>query len=375
MDAIITDTSEQNSFLIRCKDLSVHYRQPNGHFTRVLSNLSLEIRQGENLVIIGPNGAGKTTLLKIIGLLISPTNGNIWFREKLLEKINARERLQIRRKIAFVHQKPVVLNTTVKKNLAYPLLIRRFPKKKIQQKVSQMLKLLELSKFINHPARKLSGGEMQRVAIGMSLIYEPELILFDESMANLDPSNQHLIEGLMQNLLNDQSKTLLITTHDPMEAIKFGDRIAVLNQGKIIQIDKPERIFLEPNDAFTAQFVGYENIFEGFGVIDSDTGINNIKINDITIAASKAREGKVKVCIRPESIVISHYRPKEISFRNILKGNIMKCNDLGIVFHVFVSVSTDVFLVSITRNAWNTLQLSLGEPVFISFKATDVQIL
>lgn len=365
----------QSAPLIHCENISVHYNRTDGSNSTILENLNLKVYPGENLVIIGPNGAGKTTLLKILGLLIHPNKGEIWILEKGINKLNSKERLNIRRKIAFVHQKPVVLNSTVKNNLAYPLRIRGYSRHEIEEKVIKMLDMLELDNLSENSARKLSGGEMQRVAIGMSLIYDPEVILFDEIMANLDPSNQSLIEGIIQKLLTDTGKTLLITTHDPLEAIKFGDRIAVLNHGQIIQIDKPEKIFLEPKDTFTAQFVGYENIFEGEGVIDHATGMNTIKINDITIAASKSREGKVKVCIRPESIVISRSAPKEISFRNILQGTIKKCEDLGTIFHVFISISSEIFLVSITRNAWNSLHLSLDETVFISFKATDVQVL
>ncbi|WP_457557110.1 ABC transporter ATP-binding protein [Candidatus Harpocratesius sp.] len=368
-------TMSSNNGFIRCLNITKKFKIKTRQNIKILSSLSLEVKKGENLVIIGPNGAGKTTLLKIIGLLETPTDGKIFFDSHDLDSLTFSAKLSLRRKIAFVHQKPIVLNTSVKKNLIYPLKIRKFNSSEIEHRVSATLKLLDMKNFADHNARQLSGGEMQRIAIAMSLIYDPDILLFDEITANLDPKNYKLIETLIQPYLTNPMKTVIFTTHDPIEAIKFGDRIAVLNEGRIFQVDVPEKIFTNPADSFTAHFVGYENIFEGIAQYNLKTGINFVKINDISIAAAVNKEGQVKACIRPESIVISRNQPESISFRNILSGTIEKYNDLGTIFHVFVKVSQEIFLVSITKNAWKSLNLSINTPIFISFKATDVRIL
>ena len=341
----------------------------------VLSDISLQINKGECFTIIGPNGCGKTTLLRILGLLEKTTSGKISYNGKEITNLSRKESILYRRKFSFVRQKPVVLNTSVANNIAYGLKVRGFEKDQIISKVTEIIDLVGLRNLANKNARSLSGGEMQRVAIAMNFISSPELYILDEVSANLDLQNNALLDEFITKIKQDTEKTIILSTHDPFEAIKYADRIAVLNEGKISQIGTPDEIFTSPVDEFTAQFVGYENIFEGVGEFDPESGLNKIKINNLIITASAQKEGNLKVCIRPESIVVAKNPPIGTSFRNSLKGQIETIRELGNLCHVFVMCESEKFLIAITKQARSNLDLKLNSEVYISFKATDVKCL
>ncbi len=361
--------------LIELQNISKTFYKKDNTENTVLSDISFSVKKGECFTIIGPNGSGKTTLLRIIGLLETPTKGMIMYMGNIITNLSKKEIIQFRRKLSFVRQKPVVLNTSVANNIAYGLKVRGVGRDQIFSKVTEIVGLVGLRSLANKNARSLSGGEMQRVAIAMNFVVSPEIYLLDEVSANLDLQNVALLDTFITKIKQDKEKTIILSTHDPLEAIKYADRIAVLNDGKISQIGTPDEIFTSPVDEFTAQFVGYENIFEGVAKFDSDSGINKIKINDLTIAASAQKEGNVKVCIRPESIVIAKNPPKETSFRNSLKGKIENTRELGNICHIFVICESEKFLITITKQARTNLDLRINSEVHISFKATDVKLL
>ncbi len=360
--------------LVRLQELSkIFYRKDKSEYS-VLTDINLSVKKGECFVIIGANGSGKTTLLRIIGMLESPTSGKIYYSEKDITRLKKKEKISYRRKFAFVRQKPVVLNTSVANNIAYGLKVRGESKEIVYSKVIDMLDSIGLKSLANKNARSLSGGEMQRVTIAMTFILSPELYILDEIFANLDPKNVSFLEELIENIKKDKKKTIIMSTHDRMEAIKFADRIGVLINGKISQIGSPNEIFTQPKDEFTAHFVGYENIFTGIAKIDEKSGLNQIKIKDLTITASSQIEGNVKVCIRPESIGIVKSPPKNVSYRNTFKGKIEQIRDLGNTCHLLVNCQSEKFLITITQLSRDNLELAPNSEVYINFKATDVKI-
>lgn len=361
--------------LLEVKNLYKEYYKEDKSIIKVLSDVNFSITKGECFVIIGPNGSGKTTLLRILGLLESPTKGQILYYNDNLSNISRKKKVQYRRKLSFVRQKPVVRNSSVFNNIAYGLRVRGMKWEEYFHKVNDIVELTGLKGLEKKNARSLSGGEMQRVAIAMNFVISPELYLLDEVSANLDPMNVKLLEDFIIKIKQDKEKTIIMSTHDPFEAIKFGDRIAVLSNGRIIQIGTPNEIFTAPKDEFTALFVGYENILSGIAEMDLNSGLTIIKINSLTIVASEQVEGKVKVCIRPESIGISKSPPSNVSYRNNFKGNIEDIRDLGNTCHLIIKCQSERFLVTITKLSLNNLELTKNTEVFINFKATDVKIL
>ncbi|MFW9866919.1 MAG: ABC transporter ATP-binding protein [Candidatus Thorarchaeota archaeon] len=361
--------------LIDVKNLSKEFRKGDKSIINVLSNISFSVRKGECFVIIGPNGSGKTTLLRLVGLLDSPTKGNIYYENQDLSKIKAKSKVEYRRKLSFVRQKPIVRNTSVFNNVAYGLKVRGMDSEEIKKRVNRIIEYVGLKGMEEKNAKNLSGGEMQRVAIAMNFIISPEIYLLDEVSANLDSMNIKLLEDFISRIKQDKEKTIIMSTHDPIEAIKYADRIAVLINGTITQIGPPNEIFTAPKDEFTAIFVGYENILPGFAEIDKNTGLNQIHIKDLTVTASSQVEGEVKVCIRPESIGIVKEPPKNTSYRNTFKGQVENIRDLGNICHLIVKCGSEKFLTTITELSKQNLGLQIGSEVFINFKATDVKIL
>jgi tungstate transport system ATP-binding protein len=361
--------------LLEIKDLHKEYFKEDKTSIKVLSNISFSIEKGECFVIIGPNGSGKTTLLRILGLLESPTRAKIKYKGKDIFKISKKEEVNYRRSLSFVRQKPVVRNTSVFNNIAFGLKVRGFKYNEYVEAVNSIIDFSGLKGMENKNARALSGGEMQRVAVAMNFVFEPEIYLLDEVSANLDPINIKLLEEFIMKIKQDKEKAIIMSTHDPIEAIKYADRIAVLTNGQISQIGKPNEIFTAPKDEFTALFVGYENILYGVAELDKSTGLTLVKVNDLTITASNQAEGEVKVCIRPESIGLVKTPPKNTSYRNTFKGHVENIRDLGNICHVIVKCGSEKFLTTITELSKDNLEIKIGSEVFINFKATDVKLI
>lgn len=361
--------------IIEISNLCKEYYKEKESSIRVLSNISFSVNKAEFFVIIGPNGSGKTTLLRLIGLLDSPTSGKIYYNNKDLTNISRKERVRIRRQFSFVRQKPVVRNTTVFNNIAYGLKIRGVKFNEYKKSVEEIIEFIGLKGMENKNARSLSGGEMQRVAIAMNFIINPEIYLLDEVSANLDSMNLKLLEDFIMKIKQERGKTIIMSTHDPIEAIKYADRIAVLNNGQITQIGTPIEIFTAPKDEFTALFMGYENIFHGFAKLDESSGLLLVKVNNLVITASSQQEGEVKVCIRPESIGIVKEPVEDTSYRNTFKGIVENVRELGNICHLIVNCQSEKFLITVTDLSRRNLALEINSEVFINFKATDVKIL
>lgn len=359
--------------LLEVQNISKDFFKNDDSLQNVLSDISFTVKKGECFTIIGPNGSGKTTLLRILGLVEDPTNGKIIYLGKEMTHLSRKEKTKFRRRISFVRQKPVVMNSSVEKNIAYGLKVRDVKEREIQQKTKKIIELVGLTGLEKKNARSLSGGEIQRVAIAMNFIIDPEIYLLDEVSANLDPKNSTLLEEFITSIKEDKQKTIIMSTHDRMEAIKFADRIAVLNNGKFTQIGPPQEIFTSPKDEFSALFVGYENIFPGICKIDKKSGLTLVDISNLTIVSSTKKEGSVKVCIRPESISLGKNPPSNTSLRNTFKGYIENIRDLGNICQLIVNCNSEKFLTTITTLSLRNLELEIGSVVFISFKATDVK--
>ena len=361
--------------LLEVKNLGKEFYKGDKSVIKVLSNINFSVKKGECFVIIGPNGSGKTTLLRLVGLLDSPTDGQIFYNSQDLSEISRKQKVKYRRKFSFVRQKPVVRSTTVFNNIAYGLRIRGIKFDEYKETVDEIIDFIGLKGMENKNARSLSGGEMQRVAIAMNFIINPEIYLLDEVSANLDSMNVKLLEDFIMKIKQNKEETIIMSTHDPLEAIKYADRIAVLNNGQITQIGTPNEIFTAPKDEFTALFVGYENILYGIAELDKLTGLSQIKVGDLIITASSQQEGDVKVCIRPESIGIVKEPAKNTSYRNTFKGVIENIRELGNICHLIVRCKSEKFLITITELSRKNLQLKLKSEVYLNFKATDVKIL
>ncbi|MGQ9788774.1 MAG: ABC transporter ATP-binding protein [Candidatus Hadarchaeaceae archaeon] len=214
-----------------------------------LNNINLEVNRGEILTIIGPNGSGKSTLLRIMALLDCPVTGERIYDGKKIDMLNA---TKYRKEITMVFQKPVMFNTTVFENVAYGLRLRGLEKTELTRRVEKALNSVMLNGFGPRMAKKISGGEQQRVVLARALALEPKLLLLDEPTANLDPANTTIIEKIIRKLRGRTS--VVVATHNIFQARRLSDRVGCMLNGRIIDVAPPKNIFTTPKNEMIRKF-------------------------------------------------------------------------------------------------------------------------
>ncbi len=229
-----------------------------GSLTAV-KDLNLEIQSGEFFSLLGPSGCGKTTTLRMIAGLEFPTEGQIFFDQREVTRLPPD-----RRNTGMVFQNYALFpHMTVFENVAFGLQARKWPRAKIKEKVARALELVDMTGFEARKVTELSGGQQQRVALARAIVIEPEILLLDEPLSNLDARLRMETREEIRSLQKRLNITTIYVTHDQDEALAISDRIAVLNQGVCHQVGTPREIYYNPQDAFVAQFVGNSNILKG----------------------------------------------------------------------------------------------------------------
>ncbi len=280
---------------------------------KILKNINLEINQGEFFSIIGPSGCGKTTLLRMIAGFISPDKGSIFLGDEDITDLppNLRNVNTIFQKYAlFPH-----LN--VYDNVAFPLKIKKIDSNIIEKEVKKYINLVGLTEHMYKKPSQLSGGQQQRVSIARALINKPGVLLLDEPLSALDAKlRQNLLIEL--DLIHEEvGITFIFITHDQQEALSISDRIAVMNEGEILQVGTPAEVYESPANPFVADFLGENNFFSGkvTEIINDSFAIIEVeKIGKITIEQDKKVKigDTVNVSLRPEKIKLSKIKPKDL---------------------------------------------------------------
>jgi len=339
----------------------------------ILSVPSLLIGEGEILSLIGPNGAGKTTLLQTLSYLLKPVQGEIFFKN---EKVNSKPSVfEYRRKIAMVFQEPLLFDTTVFGNVASGLKIRGMNRMEIRNRVVEQLDRLGIGHLSGRSAKTLSGGEAQRTSLARAFAIQPEVLLLDEPFASLDPpSRESLIEDL-ESILRQTRTTTIFATHDRLEALRLSDRIAVMNEGRILQIGSPEEVMNHPVNEFVASFVGVETILSG-RVIKKNGGafVASVSGQEIEAVGEGHLGETVLLCIRPENVTLSTRPSQEgTSARNVFPGRIEKIVSLGLYQKVQLNCGFPL-VAYVTHHSLENLSLQAGREVAASFKATAIHV-
>lgn len=271
--------------------------------TEVISAMDLAIKTGEFLVLLGPSGCGKSTTLRMIAGLETPSSGEI-----LLNGSDATKISSAKRNIAMVFQDYALYpNMTVYQNLDYALKVHKVDKQIRQQRLTKVLQTLNLEKYRDRLPAQLSGGQKQRVALGRGMAKQSEIFLLDEPLSNIDVQLREKARDEIQHLHEESQQTIVYVTHDQLEAMALGDRIAIINDGKIQMIDTPDNIYHHPANLFVAQFIGTPQInvlpvtyaheqvqFDGQCLFDQMPRLTQLK------------SGELMLGIRPEHIQLSH---------------------------------------------------------------------
>jgi ABC-type sugar transport system ATPase subunit len=220
--------------------------------TRVLGDVSIEVAAGELLVLVGPSGCGKSTLLRCIAGLEELTRGAIKMDGRDISRVEPRDR-----DIAMVFQSYALYpHLTVRENLAFGLKMRKTPKREIEARIGEAAAMLGLEQLLERKPAQLSGGQRQRVAMGRAVVRRPKVFLFDEPLSNLDAALRGQMRVELMRLHHKLSATMVYVTHDQVEAMTLADRIAVLNQGRLMQVGPPDELYLQPANEFVARFIG-----------------------------------------------------------------------------------------------------------------------
>ncbi|HEY7458290.1 MAG TPA: ABC transporter ATP-binding protein [Xanthobacteraceae bacterium] len=233
---------------------TVEARRISKHFddVRAVDGIDLIAKEGEFLVLLGPSGCGKTTLMRLIAGLEQPTAGDIVIDGKIVTDLPPRAR-----NIAMVFQSYALYpHLTVERNISFPLRAVGMPKDEIRKKVDWAARMFGIQRFLDRKPRQLSGGERQRVALARAVVREPVVFLLDEPLSNLDAKLRNSARDELKQFQRELATTTIYVTHDQAEAMGLGDRIAVLNQGKVIQVGTPHDIYGRPMDTFVATFIG-----------------------------------------------------------------------------------------------------------------------
>ena len=285
---------------------------PNG--TRALEDVSIEVNDGEFVVLVGPSGCGKTTLLRMVAGLEDITEGEISIADKIVNEVAPKDR-----DIAMVFQNYALYpHMSVYDNMAFSLKLRKFSKDEIDKKVKDAAKTLEIDELLDRKPKALSGGQRQRVAMGRAIVRSPQAFLMDEPLSNLDAKLRVQMRAELGQLHTQLQTTTLYVTHDQVEAMTMGDRVAVIRKGVLQQIDTPREIYLYPKNIFVAGFIGSPSMNFVYATVKISSkgasltfGEDQIFVNDPP-ESLKDYEGKeIVLGVRPEAFEDSVYANKK----------------------------------------------------------------
>lgn len=306
--------------------------------------MSLSIDDGEFVVFVGPSGCGKSTALRMVAGLEEISGGTLRIGNADMTRVHPRDR-----DIAMVFQNYALYpHLTVRKNIAYPLKLSKTPKSEIDERVQRTAEVLHLTEYLDRKPAALSGGQRQRVAMGRAIVREPAVFLMDEPLSNLDAKLRVYMRSEISRIQQDLGVTTVYVTHDQVEAMTMGDRVAVLNGGVLQQVDKPSVLYRQPENMFVAGFVGSPamNLFES--VISIGDAAITVEMADQTVEmplsflddcpALRAHEGKRLVCgIRPDDVYDAALAPEG---GQRISANVQLLEELGseIVAHLDIGV-------------------------------------
>jgi len=342
---------------VKLEDLSKHF----GSVVAV-DGVNLDVQDGEFVALLGPSGCGKTTTLLMIAGIYKPTQGEIRFDERVVNHLPPKNR-----NIGMVFQSYALYpHMTVFENLTFPMRLQKVPRPKMKERAESVAHMLGIGELLDRKPGQLSGGQQQRVALGRALAKEPDILLFDEPLSNLDARLRLSMRGEIKRLQLDLGITSIYVTHDQVEAMTMADRIAVLNSGVLEAFCPPDELYDEPRTLFIANFVGNPpmNLWETEVLQENGTYHARNKDLDVVVPPERGQKaagrGQVLVGVRPEDISVSDQGAA---------GEVYIVEPLGRDDLVNVNVGR----VNVNVLADPELGLKIGDPVHLQFNAHKVQ--
>ncbi len=342
--------------------------------TIAVNGIDLDIRDGEFIVLLGPSGCGKTTTLRIIAGLEKPDEGKVLFGDRDVTYLPPRER-----NVSMVFQSYAIWpHMKVYDNIAFPLKIKKFPKEEIDKRVKWAAELLQISELLDRYPHQLSGGQRQRVAVARAIVVEPDVLLMDEPLSNLDALLRVKMRSELKKLQRRIKVTTIYVTHDQVEAMTMGDRIAVMNKGKIQQVGTPEEIYLRPANVFVAGFVGTPqmNFFDASVEVKDkevvlDAGDFKVVLTEEYVPLLKEYGGKtVIVGIRPEHIYPKGHLPSTAKKISWIKGVVDFVEALGSDTILHLNTGKRILVVKISGSH----RYEIGSTVEVALDLSNIHV-
>ncbi len=332
---------------------------------QALSNCSLTIHKGEHVALLGPSGCGKTTLLNIIAGFETCDSGDLWLGQESLKNIPPNNR-----NIGMVFQSYALFpHMTIANNISYGLRIRKTASHVIEQRVSEVMGLLELTGLEGRYPSELSGGQQQRVAVARALAVRPVMLLLDEALSALDKNLREQMQVDLSILLRRLEITTILVTHDQREAFTIADRIAVMNKGQILQIGTPEEIYANPSSEFVLEFVGSANVLKGVAAESGgqlyarvDAGLTV----PIEGAPALAANDRLQLYVRAEDIELS---AEPTAIHTEKPGRISLARFLGAVKRNVIDLNGEQIVLDVNSSG-AAARFNVGDEVYINFTSS-----
>ena len=342
--------------------MSIELRNVSKQFGDVpaVNHINLSVRDGELVALLGPSGGGKTTVLRMIGGLEMPTEGDIFIRGQRVNDVPVQKR-----NIGFVFQSYALFNSmTVFKNIAFGLKIKKWKKADIQDRVEDLIRLLELQGLEKRYPHQLSGGQRQRIAIARALAAKPDVLLLDEPFGAVDAKIRQELRQWLVNLHHDLKVTTLFVTHDQEEAMEVSDRIVIFSKGNLEQMGTPREVYEQPANEFVARFVGVMNVLE------MEIRAGRARLNELEFPAHGLADGqKIRIGFRPYSVQIST-NLTEYQFQAVLRHTYF----LGVMLRLELVLPSGLVVRSrISKEDYT--RLGLVDGCKVSFQIRNYRIL
>ena len=321
--------------------------------TIAVDDLTLSVRRGEFFSLLGPSGCGKTTTLRMIAGFEQPTEGSVYLEGDPVDDVPPYER-----NVNTVFQSYALFeHLDVQGNIAFGLKRRGVPADEIRTRVREALELVQLTGRESAKPRQLSGGQMQRVALARALVNRPAVLLLDEPLGALDLKLRKQMQVELKQIQREVGITFLYVTHDQEEALSMSDRVAVMNEGRVIQCGPPEEVYERPTEEFVAGFIGISNLLEG--VVE---GEGSVRVGDLSLPAplpEGCREGDVvRLSVRPEKIAVEELEPGMVSLEGTIEARVY----LGVMTQITVSLGSDNRLVALEQATYRARADDRWEP-------------
>jgi ABC-type Fe3+/spermidine/putrescine transport system ATPase subunit len=327
----------------------------------------LSVRDGELFTLLGPSGCGKTSLLRLLAGFYQPDEGEIRFGERVVSGLPPYER-----NIGMVFQNYALWpHMTVAGNVAYGLKLRKLGGAEVATRLAEGLRKVNLTGYESRYPGQLSGGQQQRVALARALVLNPDILLLDEPLSNLDAKIRVQVRAEIRKLQQELGITTIYVTHDQEEALSLSDRVAVMKDGRVLQVGKPKELYERPRTRFVADFVGTNNLVAGQvsgragAELMVDTAVGTLRaVSDVPLGE------RCVLAIRPENVAVDAGAGAGSGAGNVVRGRVSFVSYLGSALRYDVEAAAGQVLKADIRDPWHHEPLSIGREVAVSFPAS-----